>query len=674
MKIIYYIVIIYYSILRMNTELTKKTKESINNSDNEINRSLEIQNITASLQNEQRKLNTLINKYNTIQNLVIDEVTNHKLDLDKNIWVTSTGNLKQDADYVGVYKDNVDSAMTLLDNGQNGYSYEQCKTAAINRGSKYFGLQGSNFQDPSWEEQKYICSVSNNLANTTKYGKATIGWGMSGSPNNDVCGTSSDNNVYGGQGVVALYQAVSNEPQYAGSYNDNPNRSVPIYKGYNTWDECKNIAINENYKYFGRQCGNNQGYGQCFVGNDWERAVSLGEVPVEDTLSGCEIGTYYKDIDGNMMGGGWANAVYAVPSKEEQTQTPKYLGCYLNDSYDSAMIETGDGTPESTITECNKLATASGYKYFGVSDKNEDGNVMCYLSNDLDQAKRDGVANPYRLNLSGKMVGSKWVNAVYQLNDANNEEEANLVGKLGYVDKFNILKEYPASMITYEWIVKSNTNSPLNTIKEVSGNSLDTCKEMAMGMNDCFGFTYNNNNKSCAFKTVGITQDIFKEDNYTDEGTDLYIKNPIVQNNKSCTKKITEVHSSEWNSKSKGDPMEMTYLCGLAESISDDKKELLEIQKEMTPIVRSIETNINTLKSMNVDMTKLSGIDKTLLDENINTYKELSNKIKKNLNANIYGNNVVNDSQIVSKSMNYSFYIWITILILVSIIIFRTIK
>lgn len=654
----------------MNTELTKKT---IDNSDNEINRSLDTQKVVASLQNEQRILNTLINKYNNIQNVLIDEVTQYKSNLEKNVWVSSTGNLKQQADYVGVFKDDIDRAMTLLNNGKNGYSYEQCKTAAINRGSKYFGLQGSNYQDPSWEQQKYICSVSNNLANTTKYGEATIGWGMSGSPNNDVCGADSDNKVYGGKGVVALYQAVENEPQYVGSYNDNPDRAIPVYRGYIPWEDCKNIAINENYKYFGRQCGNNQGWGQCFLGNDWERATSLGKVPVEDTLSGCEIGTYYRDTDGKMMGGGWANAVYSVPSKEEKTKTPKYLGCYLNDSYDSAMIETGDGEPESTITECNNYAIDNGYKYFGVSDKNEDGKVLCYLSNNLDQAKRDGVANPYKLNLSGKMVGSKWVNAVYQLNDVN-EKEANLVGKLGYVDKMNILKEYPASMITYEWIVKSNTNSPLNTIKEVSGSSLDTCKEMAIGMNDCFGFTYNNNNKSCAFKTIGITQDIFKEDNYTDEGTDLYIKNPIVKNNKSCPKKINEIHSSEWNNTEKGEPMEMSYLCGLAETISHDKKALLELQEEMTPIVLSIETNINTLKSMNVDMTTLSGVDKKLLDKNINTYKELSSKIKENLNANIYSNNVVNDSYVVSKSMNYSFYIWITILILVSIIIFRAIK
>ena len=59
----------------MNTELTKKT---IDNSDNEINRSLDTQKVVASLQNEQRILNTLINKYNNSQHVLIDEVTQSK--------------------------------------------------------------------------------------------------------------------------------------------------------------------------------------------------------------------------------------------------------------------------------------------------------------------------------------------------------------------------------------------------------------------------------------------------------------------------------------------------------------------------------------------------------------------------------------------------------------------
>lgn len=649
-----------------NGKLNKESKDILQSS----NETLQIiQPIVSELQKNQSILNTLINKYKTEQNYIVDNINTYKPNVDnKNVWVSDVSDLNQKAEYIGVFKDKNNRAMNILNNGKKEYSYEQCKTEAIDHGATYFGLQGNNYGDSNYQEEKYMCSISNNLAESSKYGKPTVGWGMSGEPDNSVCSIASDNNVYGGNSVNAVYEATQSDAvQFWGTYNDTPSRNLPVYAGLLNYEGCKNAAKSGGYKLFGLQCGESSGWGQCFVGNDVDRATQSGYVNNIGIIP-CEVGSSIYTDDGKLMGGGWVNSIYYIPPKT--TQTPKYIGCYLDNKTNPTMYDPNNGQFVNTLSSCNSLAQEWGATYFGISQKDVFGNVQCKISDDLTQVKSLGVANPYHETLTGKMVGDAWVNAVYKLNDTKKQDFNNL-GKLGYLDIGNVLREYPESMISYEWDIIKNTNNELNTISEKSNITLESCKNEAANMKECFGFVYNTKNKSCKFKSIGIIQQIFQDNNHTDNNSDIYIKKPVVQNNKSCSKKIENINTSEWNNFSKGDEMNILTQCGLGKFIQNNREKLQLLQEQMEPVVSSINKNIELLKQMNVDVNQLSQIDKKMLYENLNIYREIDNKVKRANKSNNQSGNIVSDSYTVSKSTNYSYYVWVIILLSVLVLILK---
>lgn len=68
--------------------------------------------------------------------------------------------------YLGCYGDRGDRAMPLYNGGSQQYNLDKCQTLAKQNNSKFFGLQNSS------SGQNAQCALSNDLNQTTKYGKA----------------------------------------------------------------------------------------------------------------------------------------------------------------------------------------------------------------------------------------------------------------------------------------------------------------------------------------------------------------------------------------------------------------------------------------------------------------------------------------------------------------------
>ena len=361
--------------------------------------------------------------------------------------------------FLGVFKEMPQNAMTQVsmdkeweeNNGELGF--KGCKKYALDNGYQYFGL-GGNITNPAISGNRpndfYTkCSVSNNLQEATQYGHPTSGWGIggeganawSGSPDNSACSKESDGFNYGGNWVGSIYKArAPGEPtvEFIGTFEDSWDRAIPNYVGYNTWEECKTAAINQGYDLFGRQDGNREGYGQCFLGSDWGQAWEYGSTDNE-----------FRDVDGKMMGGGWVNATYGIwqtPAK------PQYEGCFNTDWYNNNFpFDLGSGYD---VESCNAEANSLGYKYFSVGGPGGQGGSTCSLGNDLQEGTKNGRPNTSILDEDGNVFGGYWTNAIYKVDKVGKPE---FVSKFGFVDKDNKLREYPNSMIKNNEIVNNKS-------------------------------------------------------------------------------------------------------------------------------------------------------------------------------------------------------------------------
>ena len=114
------------------------------------------------------------------------------------------------SNYLGCYGDNKNRAMTPYNNGRRIDGLEACKQAAIKGKYTYFGLQdsktGTNAQ----------CFLSNNLNQTTKYGKAGN------------CSKISDGTWSGGGWSNAVYSVIPNSSYYLILQDDG---NICIYRG-----------------------------------------------------------------------------------------------------------------------------------------------------------------------------------------------------------------------------------------------------------------------------------------------------------------------------------------------------------------------------------------------------------------------------------------------------------
>jgi len=116
------------------------------------------------------------------------------------------------SNYLGCYNDKSSRAMTtLLSKGSNQYNNSKCQQAAQQQGFQYYGLQnstsGTNAQ----------CFLSNNISQTTQYGKATN------------CTQIKDGSWSGGGWSNAVYNATLPESNYYLILQGNGN--MCIYRG-----------------------------------------------------------------------------------------------------------------------------------------------------------------------------------------------------------------------------------------------------------------------------------------------------------------------------------------------------------------------------------------------------------------------------------------------------------
>jgi len=212
------------------------------------------------------------------------------------------------ADYLGCYGDRKQRAMSFHSGGSQKYNYEQCKSIARETKNAYFGLQNST------SGKTAQCGLSNDLNQTTQYGKAGN------------CTRISDGTYSGGGWSNAVYKLNASGSYYLIVQNDG---NVCIYRGSGPSDNQGFIwATNTNGKQqkpnpkfaaskgkYGTNymtSGATLAAGDFIGSNDGSTYLLMQEDGNLVVYTSQNVVNCAKMKDGNMGGGVGANSLYDV--------------------------------------------------------------------------------------------------------------------------------------------------------------------------------------------------------------------------------------------------------------------------------------------------------------------------------------------------------------------------
>jgi hypothetical protein len=417
----------------------KNLMEGFETNSNAIARSTRLENTAANVQDYAMILNqyqtnfaSTLERYKTAKAQLMTTTKNFIKNnktvaagsiVNKNIFVSQVTS-NPSSEYVGAYKDNAGSpAINPKMTGQ--YTHDECQLAAINNGKQFFALSNANSTT-----QKASCALTNDLSSAEKYGSAGSN-----------CEQGRDGFLYGGKSTNALYQVP--EAQFVGNYGDNPNRAMPTFANGGsrtyTYDTCKQAAKNGGFNLFGLQwySGGNNGYAQCSLSNDFSQATKYGQS-----------GSRSVNGQGQVVGGGWANAIYQVQASNNNT----FIGCYKDNESSPSMTLVGSN---ATAASCQQAAITRGNTYFALQGGGP-GSSKCFVSNSLSESTKYGISNPTDKFSDNKNYGNSNVNAIYKVTSKGYYEN---LGKMGYVDNSGLLTEYSKPMIKMVNGVPSIVNS-----------------------------------------------------------------------------------------------------------------------------------------------------------------------------------------------------------------------
>ena len=275
-----------------------------------------------------------------------------------------------------------------------------------------------------------------------------------------------------------------------GCFRDNGNRAIPNYRGNtNNYDDCMNLAVNNDNTVFGMQNG-----GECWTGDsnyDSEKYGALSE--------------YNCIQDGKAFGGAWTQFVYQAPdhSSPDYKLSKAELICYkkrypdLTNLTDEQLQKQwhDQGAGQNRDNKCPSVQTESGlYKYHGAYNDSDDRAIPTIRNPDKSVLSVDECAKLAEDNKDTifgiQNYGQCWT--------GNNESIAYKYGPVYDRNKFNPLgtswtnmvyvrrEAFPDGEPVIPTLMPFNFNDSLNNIKSSEENVSSEIIESFNNNNDLF--------------------------------------------------------------------------------------------------------------------------------------------------------------------------------------------
>jgi len=537
----------------------------------------------------------------------------------KNVRVTATVN-NSTTNYIGCYKDNPNRAMSnSMTNESNNYSYETCKDAATSSGYKYFGLQNVS------ADGKAQCFVSNNLIQSQQYGVSTT-------QNQVVLWSSNTGN--GQKNVAKLTRS--------GTLTITSPSGNVLYTSPNAPGDCQNEGkINSIVATYGGNC------------NGKPLWVDCGG---------------FQSFNFNPFAGGFNNpGTYTVPyGNATNLITPLANQNPIGFNYIAA-----NGFNSDPAVCCNKKfdysykcgnVTKSGRVNAGQNINfncmNENAKCVFFL-----MLQDDGNMCIYRGSGPTNNKGLIWSTSTNGKQKNPNPIWSALKGK----SKTNYINS-DMTLNPGEFIGSTNGSLALHMLSDgnlvlYTSQPISNCSVKSDGYQYGGGWTnaiysiVEQGYPSLLGKVGYVNKDaVLSEYPSTMLNADGSIKN----SSSSCSKDIQNIDSIKWKNYTKNNTqMSPTTVCGLSKELDTDKTRLDELRVTLGEYASKIIKNISYLESLNIDIIRQMGIDKTTFNQNVQTYKKYNDEFSRYITNDVKNiNGILSDSDIVTSYENYSYMIW----------------
>jgi hypothetical protein len=624
-------------------------------------------------------------------NIGIEGVTFYTLNASVNKWTTYSATFTveksggQRVSFIGDWTSSdrstaIQNISLSSGSSQTGmYTYDSCKSAAIDAGYQYFALQNVNAST-----SKGFCAVSNSEPAVTSLGKSLVPNKMTALWSSNTGGQTGNSATLSTSGALSVinsggasvYSSPSNNANpanYIGCYRDGPWRAIPLLNtngslssiwGGTKWDNtvasAAEYARANNYKYFSIQAANtSNGQGQAGFSNDLAQATRYGKASNCNKVTGSPI----------IVGGGWSNAIYSADGVtsnyflilQDDGNMCIYRGTSPNDNQGFIWASGTNGKQLSP----NPLYAAAKGKYgknwisqgstlasgdfIGSTNGNmalimqADGNLVLYTFT--------MEANCAKMS-DGNTGGNSGTNAVYNI---GNTGFPAVMSKLAYIDQDSELHEYPSSNTQYSKNYTSYTgvdSAGYDIPGAAYGNAtVEQCQTTCNSNEECAGFAFSDN--VCYPKTSSMFPNGARQVN---SRVNLYTRNKEPIAPPIGVPKITgNVDSIRYNNYVSGGEIGNSY--GLANATSSQQQQLSQLQTQLDQLTAQLnsltgEYGNGATEAQTQVNTNMKGVK-----EYLNELNYTDNKIKGfNTNTNI--ENILSDSDIVVLQKNYDYLFW----------------
>ncbi len=690
-----------------DNDLGTRSKQAISKTNQLLSNADIVNSQVQELADLQTQFNSLSEQYNSSNTSLMNSTSNYVdetntathgiLNKNKNVYVNKILNKPPTDTYIGCYTDQAERAIngTTTITGQY-IGYDKCKQSAIDNGFQYFGLQNG--------EQ---CFVGNDETATKQYGLANKTnliklWESKTSGEGNYLFINPDGRflVLDPNGNIKFQSENSPDSCWWGG-NVNPDSLNATYGGNceapagNATEKIKQLIIEQQQSLGSKDNGtysfaaSNQIFGDTAPGCVKNLSVSYQCGNVSKTRQESE-GNYLSIDCAESNKTCYSSKLYLRPygciewfggpglSLLWSSPTPLALPLSKNPNWEVSKNKYGRDSLIVGQTLMKNEWISSGWGECQLIMQ-EDGNLVLYTSTQTSGCSINDT--------NKKMNGGPWANAVYKLDQVG---DASFMNKTGYVDENSILTEYPANMVSTplitDTICKFDTNDYLKGYPDVKANDMDAkvhYKQYGLeeGRSPC-----GNVNIDCKFDPevyYSLNPDVKAnnmdaKDHYLrfgiEEGRSVCVTHnsstPTVNNNSSCSKNVVNIDSLQWKNYQKNTEM-MTpeTVCGLKKTIAPEFNTTEELRQRLGDVADKIINKISQLSTLNDDMYKQMGIDKNVLGENLNKYKELSKSYHNYKNSELRNiDGIVKDSNVVVLFKNYNYILWSILAIVILII------
>lgn len=595
--------------------------------------------------------------------------------------------------FIGCYQDNSKNpTMTFIgdaplpsnssdtsDGNQNGkYNFNQCQDAAVLGGYSYFALQNVNTSSGLG-----YCAVSNDLANSTQYGRAFVPVQLWSS---NTSGTSASFAVLTNKGSLnvqddsgKIYFTTPNDNANCSQiYSVTPNVDAPgndiSYLTNQNIDSCKTSADNipSSSGFIFNTSDNNS----CWIksGEMSNQVNNNARTIYKKTIDTSKCNFYLAMLeDGNMciykdLGEGKSSFVWGTMTNGKQQEKNANYIASKNKFGLSYMINN------QVLNKGEFISSQDGSLLLKMEN---DGNLVLYTfktnCNNITNANNANNANIANTTNNNYYGGGNMANALYNIDSVGIAQN---MGQVAYINSDSQLYPYPSSNISYAntySIIKPNTNilgSDLHGASFSNCNSIQDCMNACNSNEKCNSFVYDTSGPSalCIPKNVSNVNspNTFTPSNY---GVTSFIRDKKpAKLPMGVDLAVNNMDSLQYENYPKGTGAMENNIFGFNNVISSvQKQQLSQLQdklKQLSSVISDTSSNYSEFNNkVNEQMKKdLQGFNEYLEETNIIEQKISGFNNHNNLD------NIVKDTNIQILQQNYSYMGWSILAALVIIV------